>query len=66
MMFCTWGLPGRAVMVKVSMPWAMAPGPDGAESRRDLRAADQWVGNPRLIWDSLGSGQRRVTTLRRV
>lgn len=42
------------------------PGPDGAESRRDLRAADQWVGNPRLIWDSLGSGQRRVTTLRRV
>jgi hypothetical protein len=26
----------------------------------------QCVGNPRLIWLSLGSGQRVVTTLRRV
>ena len=26
MMFCTWGEPGRAVMVKVKMPRAMVPG----------------------------------------
>ena len=54
-------------LIRLSGSDPISDGLEWSDGRSEWRWGGQWFdGKPRLIWDSLGSGQRVVTTLERV